>query len=61
MQFEDVFKRALFKRYNFVVRAQKTNYQEEQRVKHTISKAYPVAYADESETLIQEINRYLSG
>ena len=58
---EDVFKQALFKRYNFIVRAQKTNYQDEQRVKHTINKAFTIDYADESSSLIQEINRYLEG
>jgi len=58
--FEGVFKRALFKHYNFLVRATRTTYQEEQRVKHTINKAFAINYADESATLIQDITRYLS-
>jgi len=59
-QFEEVFKQALFKRYNFIVRAQRTTFQEEMRIKHTIGKAWPIKYSDECETLIQDINRYLA-
>eukprot|EP00742_Colponemidia_sp_Colp-10_P012309 GILJ01013801.1.p1 GENE.GILJ01013801.1~~GILJ01013801.1.p1 ORF type:complete len:633 (-),score=108.41 GILJ01013801.1:50-1948(-) len=56
--YEATFSDAVFRTYNFNVRAKLDAYMDDKRVRLNIMNATPIDFVQESRTLIEEINRY---
>lgn len=59
-QFEDIFKSATFRKFNFRLRGKTETYNNENRVKYTIIQATPVDWIADSRRLLHDIATYES-